>query len=149
QRRTARNRRRRGSRLRGAHRDQSARRQRDFAVRHDLTRARPASGEGTPMFRNTRLVVLALAAASTLAAGFVAAQSNDDFERRVREVHAAALPLDAHVDVLMPTTPGIYRTADGEAQITVDKLVAGGMATVTLAIQSPTGADTPEAIAKA
>lgn len=101
------------------------------------------------MFRHTRLVVLAFAAASTLAAGFVAAQSNDDFERRVREVHAAALPLDAHVDVLMPTTPGIYRTADGEAQITVDKLVAGGMATVTLAIQSPTGADTPEAIAKA
>ncbi len=68
---------------------------------------------------------------------------------RVRTVHAAAAPLDTHADVLMPTTPGIYRTADGVSQITVEKLDAGGMATVTLAIQSPTGADTAEAIAAA
>ena len=68
---------------------------------------------------------------------------------RVRAVHAAARPLDAHVDVLMPTTPGIYRTADGESQVTVEKLVAGGLATVTLAIQSPTGPNTAEGIAAA
>jgi membrane dipeptidase len=68
---------------------------------------------------------------------------------RVRAIHAAARPLDAHIDVLMPTTPGIYRTADGGSQVTVEKLVAGGLATVTLAIQSATGADTAEAIAAA
>ena len=68
---------------------------------------------------------------------------------RVRAVHAAARPLDAHVDVLMPTTPGIYRTADGESQVTAEKLVAGGLATVTLAIQSPTGPNTAEGIAAA
>jgi membrane dipeptidase len=68
---------------------------------------------------------------------------------RVRAVHAAAKPLDAHVDVLMPSTPGIYRTADGVSQVTVEKLVAGGLATVTLAIQSPTGPNTAEGIAAA
>ena len=68
---------------------------------------------------------------------------------RVRTVHAAAKPLDAHVDVLMPTTPGIYKTSDGVSQVTLDKLVAGGVATVTLAIQSSTGPSTAEGIAAA
>ena len=67
----------------------------------------------------------------------------------MRAVHAAAQPLDAHVDVLMPTTPGIYRTGDGVSQVTVEKLTAGGLATLTLAIQSPTGPATPEGIATA
>jgi membrane dipeptidase len=68
---------------------------------------------------------------------------------RVRAIHAAAKPLDAHIDVLMPTTADIYRSADGMSQVTVEKLVAGGLATVTLAIQSATGANTPEAIGAA
>ena len=67
----------------------------------------------------------------------------------MRAVHAAAAPLDAHVDVLVPTTPGIYRTDDGVSQVTVDKLVAGGLATVTFAIQAPTGPATAEGIAAA
>jgi len=78
-----------------------------------------------------------------------AQQTDAALERRVLEVHAAARPLDAHADILVSTTPGIYRTADGESQLTVDKLVAGGMATVTLALQSPTGPATEEGIAKA
>jgi membrane dipeptidase len=71
--------------------------------------------------------------------------SDDD----VRRVHAAARPLDAHADVLVPTTADIYRTDDGVSQMTVDKLAAGGMATVTFAIQSPNGPDTADGIAAA
>ena len=70
-------------------------------------------------------------------------------EARVRALHEAAAPLDAHVDVLVATTPGIYRTDDGVSQVTVEKLVAGGIATVTLAIQAPTGPPTAEGIAAA
>jgi len=93
---------------------------------------------------------LGLAAAVALLPSLALPQSDaSELERRVREVHAAATPLDAHVDVLMPTTPGIYRTDDGVSQVTVDKLIAGGLATVTLALQSPTGADTAEGVAKA
>jgi membrane dipeptidase len=93
-----------------------------------------------------RIVVVALA----FLPGAVAAQSAGvDLERRVREIHAAARPLDAHVDVLVSTTPGIYRTDDGVSQVTVEKLVEGGLATVTLAIQSPTGPATAEGVAAA
>jgi membrane dipeptidase len=70
-------------------------------------------------------------------------------EQRVRAVHQAAAPLDAHVDVLVPTTPGIYRTDDGVSQVTVEKLIAGGLATVTFAIQAPTGPATAEGMATA
>jgi membrane dipeptidase len=82
--------------------------------------------------------------------GALAAQTADsDLDRRVREVHAAARPLDAHADVLVQTTPPIYRTDDGVSQVTVDKLVTGGLATITLAIQSPTGPATAEGIVAA
>jgi membrane dipeptidase len=70
-------------------------------------------------------------------------------EQRVRAVHAAAQPLDAHVDVLVATTPGIYRTDDGVSQVTVEKLAAGGLATVTLALHAPTGPATAEGVAAA
>ena len=100
--------------------------------------------------RMARWAWLGIAASLAALPGGSDAQSPDaSLERRVREVHAAARPLDAHADVLVPTTPEIYRTDDGVSQLTVDKLVAGGMATVTLAIQSPTGPATTEGIAKA
>jgi membrane dipeptidase len=75
--------------------------------------------------------------------------AQDAGDARLDQVHAAARPLDAHADILMPTTPGIYRTADGESQLTTGKLVTGGMATVTLALQSPTGPATADGVAAA
>jgi membrane dipeptidase len=100
-----------------------------------------------------RLVVVLLTAFAAAAAAQQdagqAQPADAAFEQRVRAVHAAAAPLDAHVDVLVPTTPGIYRTDDGVSQVTVDKLVAGGLATVTFAIQAPTGPATAEGIAAA
>lgn len=92
-----------------------------------------------------------VAALAVLALGAVAshAQSGRDTEQRVREVHAAARPLDAHADVLVESTPAIYRTTDGVSQLTIPKLVAGGLATVTLALQAPTGAPTADGIAAA
>lgn len=78
------------------------------------------------------------------------AQADDpEFERRALEIHATAAPLDAHADVLMDTTAALYRTKDGISQMTFEKLLAGGMATVTFALHSPTGPDTPEGINRA
>ncbi len=67
----------------------------------------------------------------------------------VRAAHAAAFPLDAHADILVAGTADIYRTADGISQLTVEKLVAGGMATQVFALQAPTGAPTAEGVAAA
>lgn len=99
--------------------------------------------------KNATCGSVALVAATALFSPLTYAQSDADFERQVREVHAAAAPLDAHVDVLVPTTPAIYRTDDGVSQVTIEKLEAGGMATVTLALQSPTGPDTAAGVATA
>lgn len=68
-------------------------------------------------------------------------------EENVDAIHAAARPMDAHVDILMETTADGYRTDDGISQATVDKLKAGGMAAITFALHSPNGPDTPEGIA--
>jgi membrane dipeptidase len=84
-----------------------------------------------------------------LPSALVAQAGDDEFEQRVSEVHAAARPLDAHVDILVPTTPDIYRTEDGVSQVTVEKLVAGEYATITLALQSPTGPATRAGVAAA
>jgi membrane dipeptidase len=96
-----------------------------------------------PLFLGT--VFLAVASSSAR----VAAQPADADLERARAVHVQAIPLDAHADVLVPTTPEIYRTDDGVSQVTLEKLRAGGVATITLAIQSPTGPATPEGIARA
>lgn len=104
---------------------------------------------------NNNALAFALALRATISAlalspAWVAAQPNDsDFARRARAVHAEAMPLDAHSDVLVPTTPEIYRTDDGVSQVTLEKLRTGGIATLTLALQSPTGPATPEGIARA
>jgi membrane dipeptidase len=89
---------------------------------------------------------VALAIVCALSAAFAEAQPS---EERVRAIHAAAQPLDAHADVLVETTPGIYRTGDGVSQVTVDKLVTGGVATVTLALQAATGPASAEGVAAA
>lgn len=63
-------------------------------------------------------------------------------DAQVEAVHRAARPLDAHADILVSTTPEIYRTDDGVSQLTVAKLTEGGMATQVLALQAATGPDT-------
>jgi membrane dipeptidase len=98
------------------------------------------------------LVVMRIAvllAAGVLAVSVSAQPAGPDIDGRLREVHAAAKPLDAHIDVLVPTTPNIYRTDDGVSQVTLDKLTAGGMATVVLALHSPNGPSTAEGVARA
>ena len=104
-------------------------------------------GSGVAARRQGVALILAAALGCIVITTPGAAQELDD--RRIAEVHAAAKPLDAHVDILVPTTPDIYRTDDGVSQVTIDKLEQGGLATVTLALQSPTGPDTAEGVAKA
>ena len=70
-------------------------------------------------------------------------------EQRVRAVHAAAAPLDAHVDVLVPTTPG--HLSHRRRRLAGDRRQARRrrLATVTFALQAPTGPATAAGIAAA
>lgn len=49
-------------------------------------------------------------------------------------IHARALVLDAHVDILLPDTPPQYRDDDGEAHASLAKLKAGGVDAVVLSL---------------
>jgi membrane dipeptidase len=98
----------------------------------------------------TSLTVRVIFAAGALVAAYASGQPQDvDLDRRVAEVHAASRPLDAHADVLVATTAEIYRTDDGVSQLTIEKLAAGGLATITFALQSPTGPATADGVARA
>lgn len=97
-----------------------------------------------------RLLVLALGlllsatamAATPAPAGAVA-------DAKVQEVHRRAFPLDAHADVLLPSTNQRYYGKDGGWQTDFDKLVRGGVATIVYSVAVATGPETPDAIAKA
>ena len=93
------------------------------------------------------LAAIALLVVVSHGADFALAQPADD--SGIVEIHEAAAPLDTHADVLVNTTADIYRTDDGESQLTVAKLVAGGMATQVLAVQSPNGPFTEAGITAA
>lgn len=49
-------------------------------------------------------------------------------------VHEASLVLDAHADVALPNTSPLYLGADGQSKVALDKLSAGGIDAVVMAL---------------
>lgn len=91
--------------------------------------------------RNRRLRALAfgLATQVLLAACSPAAQQAEAPAPEVqapdaRAIHAAALVLDSHADVLLPSTPQRYYAPDGGSRVSLDKLKAGGVDAVVLSV---------------
>lgn len=50
------------------------------------------------------------------------------------QVHARALVLDGHADVLLPSTPRRYYLADGGSRVDLTRLKAGGVDAVVLSV---------------
>ena len=48
-------------------------------------------------------------------------------EASVIELHAAALVLDAHADIVIPSTSASYLSDDGSSKVSLDKMRAGGV----------------------
>ena len=55
-------------------------------------------------------------------------------EQDAQSIHARALVLDAHADIEIPAKPSRYAGDDGRSQVAPDKMRAGGMDAVVLAI---------------
>jgi membrane dipeptidase len=64
-------------------------------------------------------------------------------------VHADALVLDAHADIEIPGRESPYVGEDGRSQVAPDKMAAGGVDAVVMAIAVGPGPRTPEAYAAA
>ena len=62
----------------------------------------------------------------------------------VEQVHAQALVLDAHADIALPETSPLYLGADGQSKVATDKLRAGGMDAVVMALATGPKPRTPE-----
>lgn len=50
------------------------------------------------------------------------------------DVHQASLVLDAHADIVLPSTSKSYQGADGRSKVTLDKLQAGGVDAVVMSL---------------
>ncbi len=58
----------------------------------------------------------------------------------VQKIHDSSIIIDAHADVMMPDTSADNRDADGLSQVTPEKLRAGGVDTVAMALAVTAGA---------
>lgn len=68
---------------------------------------------------------------------------------RAQAIHDRVLVLDAHADIVPPGTTSRYGDADGTSQVTPEKMMAGGIDAVVLAIAVGSGPRTPEGDAQA
>lgn len=101
--------------------------------------------------RRTLLAALAL----TLAACTPAEPPKDaplseaELVEQAHVIHREALVLDAHADIVMPTTAANFLSADGASKVDPAKLKAGEVGAVVMAIAVGPGSRTPAAGAEA
>ncbi len=77
------------------------------------------------------------------------APSEAELVERAHEIHTAALVLDAHADIVMPTTAANFLSADGTSKVAPAKLKTGEVGAVVMAIAVGPGTRTPAAGAEA
>lgn len=65
------------------------------------------------------------------------------------EIHQATLVLDAHADIVIPSTSTAYLSADGSSKVDPAKMRSGGVDAVVMSIAVGPGPRTPEADAAA
>lgn len=70
-------------------------------------------------------------------------------QARIRQAHARSLVLDAHADVVLPTTSHAYLAAGGESKVSPSKLKAGGVGAVVMSIAVGPGPRSAEGDANA
>ncbi len=79
----------------------------------------------------------------------------DETERalleRARAIHQKSLILDAHADIVLPSTPRSYLGTDGKSKVSPAKLKAGNMGAVVMSVAVGPGPRTPagDALARA
>ena len=72
-----------------------------------------------------------------------------DLASQAQAIHDRVLVLDAHADIVPPGTTSRYGDADGSSQVAPDKMAAGGVDAVVLAVAVGSGPRTPAGDAEA
>lgn len=89
-----------------------------------------------------------LALAALALTGLVGSASAQSSQEAVA-IHRRMLVLDAHADILLPSTPKRYAGPDGTSQVSVEKLVRGGVDAIVLEVATLRGPPTAEGVAAA
>lgn len=66
-----------------------------------------------------------------------------------KQIHAESIVIDAHADIVVPGLPAPYVGLDGRSKVVPDKLEAGGVDAVALALYAPPGVRDAAGYAKA
>lgn len=97
--------------------------------------------------------LLAASALSGLAAACATVPAEETLvevaEPSIETIHAQALVLDAHADIVLPSTSALYLATDGQSKVAPSKLEAGGVDAVIMAVAVGPGPRTPEGDAAA
>lgn len=80
------------------------------------------------------LLLLLVSMLCLAAAPAGAAEPQSALLERARALHSRILVLDSHVDILLPDTPARYGDGKGGSQASLEKLQAGGVSAVVLAL---------------
>jgi len=95
------------------------------------------------------VAAVALAFAACAPAEPVAVEGEAETVERAHAIHRDALVLDAHADIVMPSTAANFLSADGTSKVDPAKLKAGEVGAVVMAIAVGPGVRTPAADAEA
>lgn len=102
------------------------------------------------MIDRFRLETVAAAVVGLLgAAAATAAATSAEVNARAQAVNRKILNLDAHADVLLPSTPRRYWGAGHTSRTALDKVARGSVDVLTLSIAVGPGPRTPEGLAEA
>ena len=74
---------------------------------------------------------------------------NTGSSRSAAQIHAATLVLDAHADIVIPSTSRAYMSADGSSKVDPAKMRAGGVDAVVMSVAVGPGPRTKEGDAAA
>ncbi len=111
-----------------------------------------------PQFRRslgkiTAALLLAVSLSACAPSGPVTAKDEPTSEAALTEtarvIHQQSLVLDAHADIVVPSTAANFLSADGTSKVAPAKLKAGGAGAVVMSIAVGPGARTPAEDAKA
>lgn len=104
---------------------------------------------GSALRKVTGALVLAFTLAACAPSDNAAPPSEAELTETAQAIHREALVLDAHADIVMPSTAANFLSPDGTSKVAPDKLKAGGVGAVVMAIAVGPGPRTPEADAEA
>ena len=95
--------------------------------------------------RTAALSLSVLAAGLFMSLTSVTATDDPGTNDRAQTIHANSLVLDAHADIVLPSTPLAYLDEDGTSQVAPEKLKTGGVGAVIMSVAVGPGPRTKEA----